>query len=109
MSQKPLSDRDARRRLYSLMHRGNVREEAIHEVLQIGRDCLRVDHAYLGSIDEAGGHWKVVDSTYPTDGKFPEGTSADLRDTYCRKAIDDPDPLAFHNASDQGWAEDRAY
>lgn len=84
-------------------------EYKAEEILALGAKTLGVDHAHLTRIVPELDHWEVIASTDPVDGAYPVGETADLRTTYCRRAVDREEPLALHDAPNQGWGDDIAY
>jgi predicted DNA binding protein/putative methionine-R-sulfoxide reductase with GAF domain len=80
--------------------------EKIAEMLDIGRDRLGVDLAFLTSIDD--GTQEIVEAV----GDHPElrpGATAPLEEAYCRKTLGRETPLAVDDAAAEGWEGDPAY
>ena len=84
-------------------------EHKAEETLALGAETLGVDHAYLTRIIPELDHWEVIASTDPVDGAYPVGETADLQTTYCRRTLEREEPLALHDAPNQGWNNDIAY
>ncbi|WP_169302404.1 bacterio-opsin activator domain-containing protein [Halorientalis salina] len=87
-------------------------EEKVQHVLDIGRERVGLESAFLAVIDpkadpETGGFRVVVDDG--NDEQFAERTDQPLSETYCRKTIDAQGPLAVSDARAEGWADDPAY
>lgn len=104
-----LSDEEARSELYALLHRNAPRKQAIERVVEIGSEYLGIEHGHITDIDEDENRWEVIGSTDPPDGPYPDGLTAKLSDTYCRRTIQQPSPVALHDAGNQGWSDDHAY
>lgn len=79
------------------------------EALELGQLYLDVSHAHLTWIDPVIGHWEVVETTDPEDGRFPSGLSLDLGETYCQQTIQDDSAVTLHDAPSQGWDDDPAF
>lgn len=106
---RPLSDKQARNQLFNVLHSNLPRKQALKKVLDIGSDYLGIDHGHITDIDRADDRWEVIGSTDPPDGPYPDGLTVKLSDSYCRRTMEQPTPLALHDAKNQGWAEDHAY
>lgn len=106
---QPLSDEEARAELYGLLHRSVSRKQAIDQVVKIGADYLDIEHGHITDIDLAENRWEVIGSTDSPDGPYPDGLTAKLSDSYCRRTIQQSTPLALHDAGNQGWADDHVY
>lgn len=104
-----LSDEEARSELYALLHCSVPRKQVIERVVEIGSDYLNIDHGHITDIDEGENWWEVIGSTDPSDGPYPDGLTAKLSDSYCRRTIQQSTPLVLHDANNQGWADDHAY
>jgi two-component system aerobic respiration control sensor histidine kinase ArcB len=109
MTRDRLDGDEARRRLYDLMRREGPFEERSERALEVGTSYLGVANGHVAAIEPSAGHWEVAASTDDADGDFPTGLALNLETTYCRKTIDRDEPLALHDAPDQGWADDPAY
>lgn len=104
-----LAGEAARNALYALLHRNLPRKQAIERVVEIGANYLNLDHRHITSIDEAENQWEVIGSTDSPDGPYPDGLTAKLSDSYCRRTFQQSTPLALHDAGNQGWEDDHAY
>ncbi|MGM0606280.1 MAG: GAF domain-containing sensor histidine kinase [Halobacteriota archaeon] len=104
-----LSGEEARSELYALLHRGLYRKQAIERVVEIGAKYLNLDHGHITSIDEDENRWEIIGSTDSPDGPYPDGLTAKLSDSYCRRTFQQSTPLALHDAGNQGWKDDHAY
>lgn len=104
-----LSDEEARIELYALLHRSVPHKLAIDQVIEIGSNYLGIEHAHVTDIDEDENRREVIGSTDPPDGPYPEGLTAKLSDSYCRRTIQQTTPIALHDAGSQGWDGDHAY
>lgn len=104
-----LTGSDAREQLYDLLDEHLNRNVAIDRILEIGKEYLGVEHAHFTDIDVETDMWEVVASTDSTNDRFPEGTTADLGETYCRRTMEQSVPLAVHDANKMGWQDDLAY
>lgn len=100
---------EARRQLYALLDEGLTTRQLLRRVLDIGAAYLGVDHGHIVDIDEEENQWEVAGSTDPPDGPYPEGLRVNLEDTYCRRTIQRAEPIALHDAKEQGWEDDHAY
>lgn len=106
---QPLSDEKARAELYGLLHGTVSRKQAIEQVVEIGSDYLDIEHGHITDINIAENRWEVIGSTDEPDGPYPDGLTAKLSDSYCRRTMQQSTPLALHDAGNQGWADDHAY
>lgn len=106
---RPLSGAEARNRLYTLMHQPLPRKEALARVMEIGSLYLGIEHGHIADIDVPGNQWEVISSTDSPDGPYPEGLTAELSNSYCRRTIQQSEPLALYDTGNQGWADDHAY
>ncbi|MGM0590617.1 MAG: GAF domain-containing sensor histidine kinase [Halobacteriota archaeon] len=104
-----LSGEEARSELYALLHRSLSRKQAIERVVEIGANYLNLDHGHITSIDEGENRWEVIGSTDSPEGPYPDGLTAKLSDSYCRRTFQQSTPLALHDAGNQGWTDDHAY
>ncbi|MEF8871510.1 MAG: bacterio-opsin activator domain-containing protein [Haloarculaceae archaeon] len=80
--------------------------EKIARMLDIGRERLGVDLAFLTEIDDET--QEIVESVgdHP---KLQPGSTAPLEEAYCRKTLNQETPLAVDNAVEEGWGDDPAY
>ncbi|MDJ1430789.1 GAF domain-containing sensor histidine kinase [Halostagnicola sp. A-GB9-2] len=99
----------ARFDLYEVMKTDLSFEEKARRALDIGEEYLNVDNGHLTKIDPQSDYWKAIVSTDPPDGSFPPGLVVDLQTTYCRRTITQNDPIALHDAPNQGWDDDPAF
>ncbi|WP_255152651.1 GAF domain-containing sensor histidine kinase [Halorarius halobius] len=104
-----LTDEEARSELYALLHQHQSRKQAIDRVVELGANYLGIEHGHITDIDEEENRWEVIGSTDSPDGPYPDGLTAKLSDSYCRRTIQQSTPLALHDAGNQGWADDPAY
>lgn len=109
MSTSSLDSDTARYKLHEIMAQDLSFAEKSRQALALGEEYLGVDDAYLTRIDPNIEHWKVTVSTAPSDGTYPDGLRFDLATTYCRRVISQNEPVALHDASEQGWEEDPAF
>lgn len=109
ISDPDLGSEEARRRLYDIMRQDAPVEEKVDRALALGKAYLDVDNGHLTRIDPTAEYWEVVESTDRPDGVYPVGLVCDLGDTYCRRTIRRDDPVAIHDAPNQGWADDPAF
>jgi PAS domain S-box-containing protein len=98
-----------RTELYDAIHESGSFEQAAKELLQLGKKYIEADNAYISLIDTEISHHEIPVSTFRADGAFPEDSSPEVDETYCRRTVRADDPIALHNASDQGWQNDPAY
>ncbi|OYR78641.1 histidine kinase [Halorubrum sp. E3] len=104
-----LSATEARERLYEVMGRDLPFEEKATLALSVGETYLSVENGHLTRIDPESDYWRAIASTDPEGGTFPAGLQLDLRNTYCRLAIDGESPVRLHDAPEQGLADDPAF
>ncbi len=109
MSSTNLHPDEARSDLYELMNVDLSFEEKARRALAIGEEYLNVDNGHLTKIDPQSNYWKAIASTDPPDGAFPAGLVVDLQTTYCRRTTTQEDPIALHDAPNQGWDDDPAF
>ncbi|WP_410765934.1 ATP-binding protein [Haloferax sp. DFSO60] len=91
------------------MHQPLPRKQALARVLEIGTRYLGIEHGHITDIDKATDQWEVVSSTDSPDGPYPEGLTAELSNSYCRRTVAQSRPVALNDAGNQGWADDYAY
>ena len=99
----------ARTELYDAIHEAASFEQAARKLLELGEKYLEADNAYISLIDTEIGHSEIPVSTFTADGAFPEDSAPELDETYCRRTVEADDPIALHNAPEQGWENDPAY
>jgi PAS domain S-box-containing protein len=81
-------------------------EAKLTALLELGTERLGLQYGFLNRLEDDTQH--VVQAV----GDHPElqtGTSTPKPQTYCRKAIDQPTPLAIRDAVAEGWEDDSAY
>jgi PAS domain S-box-containing protein len=100
---------ESRQRLHEIVRKNVPFNEKAHDALELGKQYLGVDNAYLTRIDQETDHWEILITTDTADGQVPPGLELDLEDTYCRETIKDDFPIALHDAPDQGWSDDPAF
>ncbi|WP_374061453.1 ATP-binding protein [Natrinema sp. H-ect4] len=98
-----------REKLYEIFRQDLSFEQKARDALDLGADYLDADNGHLTRIDRENDHWKVMVSTDPPDGQFPAEMERDLGTTYCRRTIEEDDPIALYDAPNQGWAGDPAF
>ena len=109
MDPDTLTAHEARRTLYEIM-RGDASFEAkAQDALELGERYLGADNGHLTRIDPETKHWEATVSTDLSDGEFPTGLELNLETTYCRRTIEAENPIALHDAPNQGWADDPAF
>lgn len=99
----------ARHKLYDIMQRDMSFDAKVEAALELGRAYLGVENGHLTRIDPQSEYWEAIESTDDADGHFPPGLRLDLQTTYCRRAIEQEDPVVLTDAANQGWADDPAY
>jgi len=97
------------RQLYNTVSNDMSFEDKANKVLEIGRQFLEADDAYISLVDQEIEHCEIAVSTYGPDGTFPTGMKPDFNKTYCRRTVEADEPIALHNAPEQGWEDDPAY
>jgi len=100
---------EARGELYDIMRRESPFVDKVHAALELGRRYLEVENGHLARVDPSIDYWETLVSTDGTDGPFPVAMTLDLGETYCRRTIEHDEPLALHDAPNQGWADDPAF
>ncbi|ERH02066.1 MAG: PAS sensor histidine kinase [Halonotius sp. J07HN6] len=109
MATSTLSVSRARNELYDAIHGAASFEQAARRLLELGENYLEADNAYISLIDTEIRHCEIPVSTFTADGAFPEDSAPEVDETYCRRTVEADEPIALHNASDQGWENDPAY
>jgi PAS domain S-box-containing protein len=117
--QSPLSDVDPggderpewyRRRLHEVMTADVPLDGRIDAVLELGRQYLGVEAAFVSDIDTEAGEFTVTESTQEVGEPLAEGAEYDLSQTYCRRTLEGDGPLALHDTPEApGWEDDPAY
>lgn len=101
------------RDLYELSARTDLGfEEKIAHILDIGRQHVGLEAAFLATVDPAvdgdvAGFQIVVDDG--NDDLFSVRDPQPLSETYCRKTIEQDEPLLVVDAVEEGWEDDPAY
>lgn len=80
----------------------------IQDLLQFGTNRLSVQTGYLSRIHVGHGSFTIVDSSDALPS-IEDGGPHTVAATYSRQVIAESAPLALHEASAQGWADDAAY
>ena len=109
MSHSPLTVDQARHQLYEVMKQDLSFEEKAKRALSIGEEYLGVENGHVARIDQESNYWKALASTGSSGSDFPPGLRLDLQETYCRHTIAEDEPIALHDAADQGWEDDPAF
>jgi len=109
MTQDSLDAAEARRRLSRIMDRDLPFREKAEQALELGEAYFDVDNGHVAKIDSHTEYWEAIASTDATDGAFPPGLVCDLRQTYCRRTVQQDTSIALHDAPAQGWADDPAF
>lgn len=81
-------------------------EAKLTALLELGTERLGIPFGFLNRIDDGTQH--VVQAV----GEHPElqtGASAPISESYCRKTIQQKEPLAIQDAVAEGWEGDAAY
>ena len=103
-----LTPDDARQRLSEIMDRELPFTEKAEQALELGTAYLGVDNGHITKIDPHTNYWESVSST-DAEGPLAAGQIYDLRDTYCRRTLQQDTSVAVHNVPAQGWGDDPAY
>jgi PAS domain S-box-containing protein len=108
-SPTPRSPDESRQRLYEVMADEDLSLSAKRgAVLEVGREYLGVELAYLSDIDRAADTMEVV--ACDTDIEWVEpGLEVDLSDTYCRRTVEDDSSLAVSDAAGEGMEDHPAH
>ncbi|WP_181692929.1 PAS domain S-box protein [Natronomonas sp. LN261] len=109
MTEAVSSIEDARQRLYEVLRQNTPFDRKARTALELGTQCLGVDDGYLARIDGESDYWEAAITTETADGWTPPERELELRETYCREAIEDDTPVVLHDAPGQGWADDPAF
>ncbi|TQQ80963.1 PAS domain S-box protein [Halonotius terrestris] len=107
MTDQP-SPADARQQLYEIVREDVPFDEKARAALELGTRVLGVDNAHLSRVHEETNHWKAMVTTDTDDGLTPPELELDLRETYCRHAVDSRDQLALSDAAEEGYEDDPA-
>ena len=89
--------------LQQLMTVDRPAEEKIERALEIGAAYLHIDTGLVVQTIKEGDTWEAIVSTDKDNGQFPEGTTLDLSNTYCRRVVEDDADAAFL-FFEGGWA-----
>jgi len=100
----PISE--ARKRLHEIVRQDISFDEKARQALELGRQFLGVDGGFLTKIHIETDRW---DAKITTDRQASPTSEMNLWGTYCRETIENDAPLAIHDASNQGWADDPAF
>ena len=97
------------RRLYEISADADASfEEKVRAVLDLGRERLGTDSAFLSANDIERDEF-VVRYSSENDDRLEPGTVTPLSESYCRKNIGTGAVMAVTNASEEGWEGDPAY
>ncbi|WP_435184829.1 PAS domain S-box protein [Halobellus sp. EA9] len=75
-------------------------DEQVERLLELGRDRLGLDIAYLSRIDEATGEFEIVHAQADHELVRP-GLKTELANTYCRFTVDSESPFGIANAAEE--------
>ncbi|MCL9816670.1 sensor histidine kinase [Natronocalculus amylovorans] len=103
-----LSPDQARKVLYEVMKTDESFAWKADHALEIGKAYLDVENGHLTRIDREADHWQAIASTDSPDGKVPVGVIVDLGTAYCRRTIEQAEPLILHDVREAGWEDDIA-
>jgi len=103
-----LTPDEARQRLSEIMDRELPFVEKAEQALEFGKAYLGVDNGHLTKIDPQTDYWEAISST-DLEGPLAAGQIYDLRNTYCRRTLQQDTSVALHNVPTQGWGDDPAY
>ncbi len=103
-----LTPDEARQRLSEIMDRELPFVEKAEQALELGKAYLGVDNGHITKIDPHTNYWESVSST-DAEGPLAAGQIYDLRNTYCRRTLQQDTSIALHNVPAQGWSDDPAY
>lgn len=95
--------------LQEIVSEADDAEKAVSGLLQHGQSVLGVENVHVTQIEPSANFWEAIDSTETSNGLVLPGETFPLETTYCRQIIEKDHPIALHNASEQGWADDVAY
>lgn len=109
MTRDNLNAAEARRRLSEIMDQDITFQEKAKQALELGEAYLGVDNGHVAKIDAHTEYWEAIASTDAADGAFPPGLVCDLRQTYCRRTVQQDTSIALHDAPAQGWEDDPAF
>jgi PAS domain S-box-containing protein len=87
-------------------------EEKISGLLAAGRDHLDLPYGFLTRIERGDGSTPDTQTIVEALGShelLQPGESAPLSRSYCRKTIEQNDPMALTNAAEAGWVGDPAH
>lgn len=102
-------EKELRENLYEIFRKDSSFEQKARDALHLGERYLDADNGHLSRIDLETDHWEVMVSTDSPEGRFPSGMELDLGTTYCRRTIEADDPIALHDAPNEGYADDPAF
>lgn len=80
----------------------------IRAALRFGAERLGTEFGQLARIDVADGKHVVTEAGGPMP-QTEQGDEHALSKTFCRTVLGRGDPLAIHDAPEEGWTEDPAY
>ena len=81
-------------------------QEKLDAILELGCERLGLPYGFLTRIDDGTQH--IVEAT-GTHSKLQAGASEPLSKAYCRRTIEQDEPLTIQNATEEGWPDDAAY
>ncbi|WP_135662137.1 PAS domain S-box protein [Halorhabdus rudnickae] len=109
MRDTTLDGHAVRQRLHEIVRKNISFDEKAQEALELGKQYLGVDNAYVTRIDQETDHWEILITTDTADGQLQSGIEREIEETYCRETINDDIPVALHDAPNQGWGDDPAF
>jgi hypothetical protein len=107
--QDTLGGDEARSRLYGAMSADDPLYDRLTEALEIGVAHFDVDYGFVAEVDRETDAWTVLVGVDRGTGRFPEGREVPLSRTYCRRAIEREEVLAFADADRAGLTDDPAF
>lgn len=107
--QDTLGGGEARARLYGAMSADEPLYDRLGDALAVGVDYFGVDYGFVAEVDRETDTWTVLVSVDRGTGRVPEGREVPLSRTYCRRAIEQEEVLAFADAERAGLAGDPTF
>jgi signal transduction histidine kinase len=102
-----LADDEVLRRMYRITADPELQyEQKLPELLALGREYLGVEAGFVTKIEDGTQRIIGADSSHE---RIQTGVSCPLSEAYCRRTVEQSEPLTIQHASIEGWEDDAAY
>ncbi|TMT81382.1 PAS domain S-box protein [Haloterrigena sp. H1] len=109
MTETTFPIQEAKQQLHQIIRRDAPFDQKAREAIALGSQYLDTNVGYLNRIDQETDYIEAIITVDITDEDPIQDGENDLSKRYCRVAIKDDEPLALHDAPEQGWDDDPAF